>query len=89
MNSSEVAELTLGGDDDMLFTRGWICTRCAAGALRSCGGLELKVRPGHSSSSSPSPSSVSGVWRSGQVIAGADGHAGEHVVHERGRDFGH
>jgi hypothetical protein len=54
MNSSAVAELALGAVVDLLITSGWICTRCAAGALRSCSCglvLGLRLRPGHSSSS--------------------------------------
>ena len=71
VNSSAVAELALGGVV-LLFTSRWICTRCAAGVLRSCG-LELRLRPSHSSS-------VVGVigreWRCGDVVAKAGGKAG-------------
>jgi hypothetical protein len=54
VNSRAVAELALGAVVDLLITSGWICTRCAAGALRSWSwGLELglRLRPSHSSSS--------------------------------------
>ena len=50
-NSSAVAELTFGGIDDVLIANGCIRTRCATEVLRSCGGLGLRLRPGHSSSS--------------------------------------
>ena len=50
VNSNTSAELALGASsalEDLVITSGWICTRCAAGALRSWG---LGLRPGHSSS---------------------------------------
>ena len=42
-------EFALGGVNDFLFKSGWgwICTRRAARALRSRGGLELRLRPSH------------------------------------------
>ena len=50
VNSNTSAELALGASSalvDLVITSGWICTRWAAGALRSWG---LGLRPGHSSS---------------------------------------
>jgi hypothetical protein len=91
VNSSAVAELELGalGEEvDLLITSGWICTRCAAGALRSCSwGLQLglRLRPGHSSSSE-----VSGVVGM-SLLEQADMLVSEGVgerVRWRGGDFG-
>ena len=63
VNSIAVAELALGDAVviDLLIMGWWICTRCAAGALRSCGLESRKLGHSSSSSSSSSSSDVSGV----------------------------
>ena len=93
VNSSAVAELWYGDAVvvDLLITSGWICTRCAAGAFRSCR-LEWRLRPGHSSplSSSSSSSDVSGVVGV-SLLEQADILVSEGVgerLRGRGGDFG-
>ena len=89
VNSIAAAELTLGDAVviDLLIMGWWICTRCAAGALRSCGLESRKL--GHSSSSSSS-SDVSGVVGI-SLLEQADILESEGVgerVRGRGGDFG-